>query len=72
MPRTKQRRGEWEDHLATCTRGDIGEGLGSILALPTATDLLSFSGGFPDLATFPGPVLEILGKLTAAGDASAM
>ena len=36
-------------------------------------DLISFSGGFPDPATFPGPVLaEILGKLIAAGDASAM
>lgn len=68
-----QRRGGWEDLFATRTRGDVGGGLGSILALSTATDLISFSGGFPDPATFPGPVLaEILGKLIAAGDASAM
>jgi hypothetical protein len=41
-------QGEWEDLFATRTRGDVGEGLGSILALSTATDLISFSGGFPD------------------------
>ena len=68
-----QRRAGWEDLFATRTRGDVGGGLGSILALSTATDLISFSGGFPDPATFPGPVLaEILGKLIAEGDASAM
>lgn len=68
-----QRRREWEDLFAARTRGDVGGGLGSILALSTATDLISFSGGFPDPATFPGPVLaEILGSLMAAGDASAM
>jgi 2-aminoadipate transaminase len=81
MPRIKpgggmritQRRRGWEDLFATRTRGDVGEGLGSILALSTATDLISFSGGFPDPATFPGPVLaEILRRLIAAGDASAM
>jgi 2-aminoadipate transaminase len=81
MPRIKpgggmgitKRRGGWEDLFATRTRGDVGEGLGSILALSTATDLISFSGGFPDPATFPGPVLaEILRRLIAAGDASAM
>jgi 2-aminoadipate transaminase len=68
-----QRRDGWEDLFATRTRGDVGEGLGSILALSTATGLISFSGGFPDPATFPGPVLaEILGKIIGAGDASAM
>jgi 2-aminoadipate transaminase len=71
MPRIKP--GGWEDLFATRTRGDVGEGLGSILALSTATDLISFSGGFPDPATFPGPVLaEILKRLIAARDASAM
>jgi 2-aminoadipate transaminase len=68
-----QRKGEWKDLFATRTRGDVGEGLSSILALSTATDVISFSGGFPDPATFPGPVLaEILGRLIEAGDASAM
>jgi len=67
-----QRRAGWQDLFATRTR-DVGGGLGSILALSTATDLISFSGGFPDPATFPGPVLaEILGRLIAAGDASAL
>lgn len=68
-----ERRAGWEDLFAIRSRGDVGGGLGSILALSTATDLISFSGGFPDPATFPGPVLaEILGSLIAAGDASAM
>jgi 2-aminoadipate transaminase len=63
----------WEDRFAARTREEVGGGLGSILALSTATDLISFSGGFPDPATFPGPVLaEILGNLIDAGDASAM
>jgi 2-aminoadipate transaminase len=63
----------WEDRFAARTREEVGAGLGSILALSTATDLISFSGGFPDPATFPGPVLaEILGNLIDAGDASAM
>jgi 2-aminoadipate transaminase len=63
----------WEDRFAARTREEVGAGLGSILALSTATDLISFSGGFPDPATFPGPALaEILGSLIDAGDASAM
>jgi 2-aminoadipate transaminase len=63
----------WEDRFAARTREEVGAGLGSILALSTATDFISFSGGFPDPATFPGPALaEILGSLIDAGDASAM
>jgi hypothetical protein len=53
--RITQRRRGWEDLFATRTRGDVGEGLGSILALSTATDLISFSGGFPDPAHVPRP-----------------
>lgn len=69
----RQGKQEWEDLFAERTRGEVGEGLASILALSTATDLISFSGGFPDPATFPSPVLaEILGKLIAGGDTSAM
>jgi 2-aminoadipate transaminase len=71
--RFKERDREWEDLFAARTRGDVNEGLASILALSTATDVISFSGGFPDPATFPGPVLaEILEKLIVSGDASAM
>jgi 2-aminoadipate transaminase len=63
----------WENRFAARTREEVGSGLGSILALSTATELISFSGGFPDPATFPGPALaEILGSLIDAGDASAM
>jgi hypothetical protein len=57
MPQTKQRKGDWEHLFATRTRGDVGEGLGSILALSTATDLISFSGAFPIPPHSPAPLL---------------
>jgi 2-aminoadipate transaminase len=64
---------DWSTKFAERTRADVGEGLASILALANATDLISFSGGFPDPATFPGPVVaEIMAELVAAGDSSAM
>ncbi len=70
---TTEERGAWTDLFATRASGDADDGLASILALSTATDLISFAGGFPDPATFPGPVLaEILGDLLRAGDASAL
>jgi 2-aminoadipate transaminase len=69
---TSHRSRRWDEFFAARTR-DVGEGLASILALSTARDIISFSGGFPDPTTFPGPVIaEIFDKLIAAGDASAM
>ena len=69
---TSIRSRRWDELFAARTR-DASEGLASILALSTARDIISFSGGFPDPATFPGPVLaEILDKLIAAGDTSTM
>jgi len=63
----------WTDLFATRAAGESDDGLASILALSTATDLISFAGGFPDPATFPGPVLaEILGEILGSGDASAL
>jgi 2-aminoadipate transaminase len=69
-----ERRGpDWAGLFAARTRADVGEGLAAILALAGATDLISFSGGFPDPATFPGEELvRILGRLVAAGDAAAL
>ena len=63
----------WSDRFAARARGDVGEGLASILSLANVTDIISFSGGFPDPATFPGQVLaDLLRELIGSGDASAM
>ena len=61
----------WEELFAARTRGGAGEGLLEILALAGAQDVISFAGGFPDPATFPGPALgDILHELAESGDAS--
>ena len=61
----------WEEHFAARTRAGGGDGLLQILALAGAKDVISFAGGFPDPATFPGPVIaEILAELAEQGDAS--
>jgi 2-aminoadipate transaminase len=59
--------------LAARTSVDVGEGLKEILNLANATDVISFAGGFPDPATFPGATLvELLDHIVGTGDASAM
>jgi 2-aminoadipate transaminase len=59
----------WSSRFARRTRGEVGGGLSAILALSGATDLISFSGGFPDPSTLPGPVLaDLLAGLFDAGD----
>ena len=61
----------WDTHFAARTRAGAGEGLLEILALAGAEDVISFAGGFPDPATFPGAgVAEILRELAERGDAS--
>ena len=61
----------WEALFASRARAG-GEGLVAILALAGARDVISFAGGFPDPATFPGPVLgDVLRDLAERGDASA-
>ncbi|HEX2044186.1 MAG TPA: PLP-dependent aminotransferase family protein [Gaiellaceae bacterium] len=61
----------WDPLFAERTRGAAGEGLLAILALAGVEDVISFAGGFPDPATFPGPaVAEILAELATGGDAS--
>src|SRR5881392_1131917 len=62
----------WQESFAARTRGDVGAGLASILALANATDLISFSGGFPDPVTFPrGVLVELLQALVASGESAA-
>jgi len=63
----------WAETFAHRTRTDVGGGLAEILALAGATDVISFSGGFPDPATFPGPVLaDLLRGVIDSGDPSAL
>jgi 2-aminoadipate transaminase len=62
----------WEAFFAARTRAGAGEGLIAILALAGADDVISFAGGLPDPATFPGRIVaEILGELVEQGDTSA-
>jgi 2-aminoadipate transaminase len=59
----------WAESFAARTRSEASGGLAEILALSGATDVISFSGGFPDPATFPGPVLaDLVRELIESGD----
>jgi 2-aminoadipate transaminase len=61
---------DWSAGLAQRTRSLGGGEITAILALAGATDVITFSGGFPDPATFPAGILaEIAGRLIA-GDAA--
>ena len=61
----------WEALFAARTRAGAGEGLIAILALADAEDVISFAGGLPDPATFPGRIVaDLLRELVAQGDAS--
>jgi 2-aminoadipate transaminase len=61
---------DWSAGLAQRTRALGGGEITAILALAGATDVITFSGGFPDPATFPTEILgEIAGRLIA-GDAA--
>ena len=61
---------DWSAGLAQRTRTLGGGEITAILALAGATDVITFSGGFPDPATFPAEILaQIAGRLIA-GDAA--
>ena len=64
--------GRWEALAAARTRGDVGEGIASVLALLGIPDLISFAGGFPDPKTFPRERMSaLLQEFAAAGEVSA-
>jgi 2-aminoadipate transaminase len=64
--------GRWEALVATRTRGDVGDGIASVLAMLGMPDLISFAGGFPDPETFPRErVSTLLQEFVAAGEVSA-
>jgi 2-aminoadipate transaminase len=64
---------DWTASFARRTRALGGGEITAILALAGATDVITFSGGFPDPATFPKDVLgEIAGRLVAQDVAVAL
>jgi 2-aminoadipate transaminase len=64
--------GRWDALVAARTRGDVGDGIASVLAFLGVPDVISFAGGFPDPATFPRErVSTLVQELAASGEAIA-
>jgi 2-aminoadipate transaminase len=64
---------DWNAGLARRAHALGGGEITAILALAGATDVITFSGGFPDPATFPAPVLaEIAARLITEDAAVAL
>ena len=62
----------WDALLAARTRGDVGDGIASVLAFLGQPDLISFAGGFPDPETFPrARVTTLFQELAASGETTA-
>src|SRR5215210_559987 len=62
----------WEALFAARTRGDVGDGIASVLAFLGVPDVISFAGGFPDPRTFPHErTSELLAEFAAAGESIA-
>jgi 2-aminoadipate transaminase len=64
--------GRWEALAAARTRGEVGDGIASVLALLGRPDVISFAGGFPDPETFPRDrISALLQEFAADGELSA-
>ena len=62
----------WEALAAARTRGDVGDGIASVLALLGRPGIVSFAGGFPDPETFPRErIAALLQEFAAGGESSA-
>jgi 2-aminoadipate transaminase len=62
----------WEELFAARTRGDVGEGIATVLAFLGRPDLISFAGGFPDPLTFPRErAAALLSEFAAGGESAA-
>ena len=62
----------WEALAAARTRGEVGDGIASVLALLGRPDVISFAGGFPDPETFPRErIAVLLQEFAASGELSA-
>src|SRR5262249_61037844 len=70
---TAMQRHNWDADIARRTQTLGGGEITAILALAGASDVITFSGGFPDPQTFPSEVLaEIAGRLIAEDAAVAL
>jgi 2-aminoadipate transaminase len=59
-------RRDWDERLARRTHALGGSEITAILSLAGATDIITFSGGFPEPATFAtGPLADIAARLIA-------
>ena len=64
--------GRWDVAPAARARGDVGDGIASVLAFLGMPDIVSFAGGFPDPETFPRDrVAELFAELASSGETSA-
>ena len=64
--------GRWDELVAARTRGEVGDGIASVLAFLGVPDLISFAGGFPDPETFPRErVSTLLQELVASDEVTA-
>ena len=64
--------GRWDALVAARARGEVGDGIASVLAFLGIPDLISFAGGFPDPETFPRErVSTLFQELAASGEATA-
>jgi 2-aminoadipate transaminase len=62
----------WEALAAARTRGEVGDGIASVLATLGRSDVISFAGGFPDPETFPRErVAALLQEFAATGESAA-
>ena len=62
----------WDALFAQRTRGDVGDGIASVLAFLGVPGLISFAGGFPDPLTFPRErASQLLAEFADAGEAQA-
>ena len=64
--------GRWDALVAARARGEVGDGIASVLAFLGVPGLISFAGGFPDPETFPRETVSTLfQELAASGEATA-
>jgi 2-aminoadipate transaminase len=64
--------GRWDVAAAARARGDVGDGIASVLAFLEMPDIVSFAGGFPDPETFPRDrVAALLAELASSGETAA-
>ena len=61
---------DWSARLARRAQALGGGEITAILALAGATDVITFSGGFPDPRTFPAEILSSIAAKLIAEDAA--